>query len=157
MLGERPQGARDAVAVYDLAVAAGGFGSSQSPAPIGWALVKSRRSLDASMFVARVDGHSMEDGVPDGSFCLFRAFPAGEAPSPTSLDGRRVVVELRDGAEADLGGRHTLKRWRVSALAADGSVLEVELRPDNPAYRTLRHGPADGDLRVVAEMLEVVA
>jgi hypothetical protein len=95
--------------------------------------------------------------VPDGSYCLFRAFAAGDAPSPTGLDGRRVVVELREGAEAELGGRYTLKRWKVAAFAADGGVAEVELRPDNSAYRTLRLSAADGELRVVAELLEVIA
>jgi type III restriction enzyme len=157
VLGERPQGARDAVPVYDLAAAAGGFSASQSPTPIGWALIKTRRTVDPSMFVARVDGHSMEDGVPDGSFCLFRGFAAGDAPSATSLDGKRVVAELREGAEADLGGRYTLKRWKVASFAPDGGVAEVELRPDNRAYRPMRLSASDGDLRVVAELLDVLA
>ena len=109
------------------------------------------------MFVAQVTGHSMEDGIPDGSYCLFRFFDGGMVPSSTGLDGRRVVVELREGAESDLGGRYTLKRWRVSKLSADGGVLEVELRPDNRAYRTFCICPGEGEIRVVAEFLEVLA
>jgi len=157
ILEERPSaGTRETVSVYDLAVAAGAFGSSQSPEEIGWALVKTARSLDPSMFVARVVGHSMEKGVPDGSYCLFRRFEAGTAPSATALDGRRLVVELREGAESDLGGRYTLKRWRVVAMDLEGAVTEIELRPDNRSYKTIHLRQSDGEIRVVAELLEVL-
>jgi hypothetical protein len=158
LLDARPSaGHREAVPVYDLAVAAGAFGSSQSPEERGWALVKTRRTLDATtMFVAQVVGKSMENGVPDGSFCLFRRFEAGAAPNGIALDGRRVVVELREGAESDLGGRYTLKRWHVAKLDGEG-VAEVELRPDNREYRTIHMRRSDGEIRVVAELLEVLA
>jgi hypothetical protein len=108
------------------------------------------------MFVARVVGKSMEKSVPDGSYCLFRRFEAGAAPSAISLDGRRVVVELREGAESDLGGRYTLKRWRVATLDPSEGVIEIELRPDNREYRTIRMQRSDGEIRVVAELLEVL-
>ena len=148
----------EALPVYDLAAAAGGFGPSQSPEVLGWAVVhaKTRRALDATMFVVQVVGKSMEDGVPDGSTCLFRAFEAGTAPTAIALDGRRVVVELREGAESDLGGRYTLKRWHVAKLERNGRVTEVELRPDNLPYQSIRLRPADGEIRVVAELLEVL-
>ncbi|HEY4122370.1 MAG TPA: S24 family peptidase, partial [Byssovorax sp.] len=109
-----------------------------------------------SLFAARVVGKSMEPGVPDGTIALFRGFAAGTAPRPTALDGRRVIVELRDDADGELGGRYTLKRWRVAALDAEGHVAEVELRPDNSAYRTLRLRQADGAVRVVGELLETL-
>jgi hypothetical protein len=157
LLESRPDpGTREAVPVYDLSVAAGAFGSSQSPEEIAWALVKTRRALDASMFVARVVGQSMEAGVPDGSYVLFRRFDAGAAPSATALDGRRVVVELREGAQSDLGGRYTLKRWRVVAMDSEGAVSEIELRPDNRAYKGIRMRQSDGEIRVVAELLDVL-
>lgn len=148
---------RDAVPVYDLAAAAGGFSQGQAPAAVGWAHVHSTRSLDRSMFVARVKGRSMEPAIPDGAWCLFRAFAAGEAPAATALDGRRLVVQLRDEADAETGGKYTLKRWRVSKGGAGGGAEEIELRPDNHSFkpRTVARGQAD--IRVVAEFLEVVA
>jgi hypothetical protein len=159
LLTSRPAegGEREPVPVYDLAAAAGGFSASQTPEALGWALVPKRRTTDPSMFVAQAVGHSMEDGIPDGSYCLFRAFEAGTAPSAIALDGRRVVVELRDGEESDLGGRYTLKRWKVAKLDAAGGVVEIELRPDNRSYRTMRMRSSDGEIRVVAEMIEVLA
>ena len=157
LLARPPEGQNNAVPVYDLAVAAGGFSPSQSPEALGFAVVKTRHTWDAALFVAQINGHSMEDGIPDGSYCLFRAYEAGTAPNAVALDHRRVVVELREGAESDLGGRYTLKRWRVAKMEANGGVSEIELTPDNPAYRPLQLRASDGEIRVVAEFLEVLA
>lgn len=147
---------QSAVPVYDLAVAAGSFSEAQAPETKGWAKVHTARQLDKRTFVARVVGHSMEDGIPDGSWGLFRMWPVGSAPSATALDGRRVVVQLRDETDPDTGGQYTLKRWKVTKRTADAGVQEVELRPDNPAYKTKKFSAKDGDIRAVAEFLEVV-
>lgn len=37
-----------------------------------------------------------------------------------------------------------------------GAVEEIELRPDNPAHQPWRMRAEDGEIRVVAEFLEVV-
>ncbi len=145
-----------AVPVHDLTSSAGSFSDVQSPSMVGWMRIQSTRRMERRMFVARVSGHSMEPSIPDGSWCLFRAFAAGEAPSATSLDGRRVVVQLRDEADPDLGGQYTLKRWRVTRLLSGGAVEEIELRPDNPSHQPWRMRAEDGEIRVVAEFLEVV-
>lgn len=145
-----------AVPVYDLAVAAGAFGEGQTPEPTGWAKIHATRQLDSKMFLARVVGHSMEAAVPDGSWGLFRMFAAGTAPSATALDGKRLIVQLRDETDPDTGGSYTLKRWKVSKFDEATGIQQVELRPDNPAYKTRKFTAGDGDLRVVAEFLEVV-
>jgi hypothetical protein len=107
------------------------------------------------MFVARVVGRSMEPGIRDGSWCLFRQF-TGDAPPPVGLDGRRVIAQLRTVTDPDTGGAYTLKRWRVAARATDGSVEAIDLLRDNRSFQPLHLTPSDGDLRVVAEFLEVV-
>jgi hypothetical protein len=112
--------------------------------------------FDKRTFVARVVGRSMEDGIPDGCWGLFRMWPAGSAPAATALDGHRVVVQLRDETDPETGGRYTLKRWKVTKFTADSGVQEVELRPDNPAFKTLKYSATGGDIRAVAEFLEVV-
>jgi hypothetical protein len=145
-----------AAPVLDLSIAAGGFGGSQAPQAIGWARIQSGRRLDRRMFVARVVGHSMESGIPDGSWGLFRGWAAGVAPSPTALDGRRVIVELHDATDPETGGQYTVKRLKVTKQKADGTVQEVELRPDNPGYKVRKLSANDGELRVVAEFLEIV-
>jgi hypothetical protein len=147
---------RDALPVHDLAAAAGGFSEGQTPEVIGWARVCLSRRLDRRMFIARVKGRSMEPRVPTGAWCVFRAFPAGETPGSVALDGRRVVVQLRDATDPETGGRYTLKRWRVTKLGAGGGAAEVELQPDNPAFKPMRFAGGQVDIRVIAELLEVI-
>jgi hypothetical protein len=147
---------RDALPVHDLAAAAGGFSEGQVPEVIGWARVSLSRRLDRRMFIARVKGRSMEPRVPTGAWCVFRAFPVGETPGSVALDGRRVVVQLRDVTDPETGGRYTLKRWRVTKVGAEGGADEVELQPDNPAFEPMRFSGGQVDIRVVAELLEVI-
>lgn len=147
---------RDAVPVHDLVAAAGAFSAGQAPTPIGWVKVHTARRLEQRMFVARAKGQSMAPGIPDGSWMLLRSYPAGEAPAATALDGRRVIVQLRGDDDPDTGGSYTLKRWRVTKTGPDGGAAEIELRPDNPSFAPRRMKPSDGDIRVIAEFLEVV-
>jgi SOS-response transcriptional repressor LexA len=142
-----------ALPVYDLAVKAGSWGSEVEPEVVGWARVP-RRPLEADMFVARVVGHSMEPGIPDGAWGLFRSFPADGQPSPTSLDGRRVVARLTSKSDPETG-KYTLKRWKVTKVTGD-QIQEVTLRPDNKAVKPLLVTTDDGEVRVVAEYLETV-
>jgi type III restriction enzyme len=147
---------QSALPVYDLQVSAGTFGKSPAPELAGWARVQSGRQLDRRMFVARVVGKSMEEGIPQGSWALFRQYPNGFTPAATALDGKRLVVQLRDEADPDTGGKYTLKRWWVTKRDADGGAVQIELRPDNPTFKPRRYSAEAGDIRVVAEFLEVV-
>ena len=147
-----------ALPVYDLAIAAGDFSGAQVPLPKGWVRLGPKRALDRRMFVAKVIGKSMEGTVADGSWALFRSFPVDGAPSSMALDGRRVVVQLRtDEVDPELGGRYTLKRWRVTRVSEEGGVEEIELAPDNRAFPKRLINAADGDIRPVAELVEVLA
>jgi hypothetical protein len=44
----------------------------------------------------------------------------------------------------------------VAKTGPDGGAAEIELRPDNPAFKPLRMSSESGDIRVIAEFLEVV-
>jgi len=122
-----------------LAAAAGGLANRRRQKSLaGPRSVTPSTPLDKRTFVAKVVGHSMETLIPDGSWALFRLFPGGAAPAATALDGRRVVVQLREAADPEHGGSYTLKRWHVVKLASDGGVEEVELRPDNPDFKPMR-------------------
>jgi hypothetical protein len=57
-----------------------------------------------------VVGPSMETAIPDGSWALFHLLPDDAAPAATALDGRRIVVQLREAADPEHGGSCTLKR-----------------------------------------------
>ena len=143
-----------ALPVYDLDVKVGTWDGDVTPDARGWARV-ARRPLDSEMFVARVVGHSMEPGIPDGAWGLFRSFPAGFDPLATALDSRRVLARLRSKVDPETGA-YTLKRWKVTKVGPAGEILEITLRPDNKAARSIVFVPADGEPRVVAEYLETV-
>src|ERR1700690_1655198 len=105
---------------------------------------------------SKVVGRSMETAIPDGSWALCRLFPDGVAPSATALDARRVVVQLRNATDPETGGSYTIKRWRVTATDPDGGAAEIELRPDNPDFKPIGMRREDGEMRLIAEFLEVV-
>ncbi|MGH7270037.1 MAG: hypothetical protein ACREJ3_06360, partial [Polyangiaceae bacterium] len=79
----------------------------------------------------------------------------GLSQPPTAIDGRRVIVQLRED-DPDTGGQYTLKRWRVTKYTDDGGIASVELRPDNPDFKTIKLSAKDGEIRPVAEFLEIV-
>ena len=49
-----------------------------------------------------------------------------------------------------------IKRWKVAELDGEGAVRAVDLVPDNAAYPKRRMTESEGDLRVVAELVEVL-
>jgi hypothetical protein len=51
---------------------------------------------------------------------------------------------------------YTLKRWRVGKVGSDGGVAEVGLHPDNPSFQPMHLRREDGEIRVLAEFLEVI-
>ena len=98
----------------------------------------------------------METAIPDGCWALFRLFPGGASPAPTALDGKRVVVQLRNDTDPETGGSYTLKRWHVASVSKDDGAKEIELRSDNPDFKPMHLRREDGEIRVIAEFLEVV-
>jgi type I restriction enzyme R subunit len=146
--------------VYDLAAAAGAFGIDQAVGiaadELGWLPVPGHVRLTRDHFVARIEGHSMEPPIPDGSYGLFRADRGG------SRDGKLVLVWHRGCTDPSLGGEFSVKRYRSTKVARpDGtwSHSEVRLEPLNPdpAFRPLVFTPeAEGDLRVIGEFVCVL-
>jgi type I restriction enzyme, R subunit len=143
------------VPLVPLKVAAGAFGDPQHIDETGWSWVsiKTTHRLRTGMFVAQVVGRSMEPAIPDGAYALFRA------PVEGSRQGKTVLVQLRDGADPETGERYTVKRY-ASTKAKKGDVWQHEriiLKPVNSEFRSIDlTGAEDGQLRVVAELVEVL-
>jgi SOS-response transcriptional repressor LexA len=137
--------------VYTLKAAAGKFGNSQDVAEEGWFRVEGRK-LDSQMFVAQVLGKSMEPKIPDGSYCIFRAQPAG------SRHGKIVLAQCRGIADPDTGGEYTIKRYRSEKKHEQGKEPEnksVSLEPLNKAYKPIPINSEDG-VDIIAEFLDVL-
>ena len=150
-----PAAARS-VPVYDLRVAAGPWGAGVEPRPVGFATVDTTAGPRASLFVARVQGRSMEPTIPDGSWCLFRRVPVGSEPMMASFEGRRVLVQLRHAADPETGGALTLKRWEVARRDAEGNVEAVHLCWESDPHRSLPIDAGTEGIRVVGEFLRTV-
>jgi len=121
--------------LYAARAAAGHFSGQQSVGEAeGWVEAPPGLALDEAMFVARVEGHSMEGlkvNIPSGSLCVFRSGVKG------SRQGRLVLVENRSarGGEAE---RYTIKQyWSEKTTSDEGwAHTRILLKPLNPAYDT---------------------
>ena len=146
--------------LYPLEIAAGGFQDSPLPAePDGWvemAKVSSRQSFDDSMFIARINGKSMEPRIPDGSFCLFTRNVGG------SRQGR-VVLARHDGrTDPETSAAFTIKRYYSEKKADPESEWvheKIILKPENPAFAPLEipaEEAAAGAFAIVAFLVDVL-
>ncbi len=119
-----------------------------------WIVWDTKTKFEDGMFVARVQGDSMEPLIPTGSYCLFRLPPAG------SRDGRKLLVWHSGIDDPHSGGRYTVKVYRSRKVAAeDGSWrhMEIKLEPLNPKYQPIVLTPTEeNEVRVIAEFVEVV-
>jgi SOS-response transcriptional repressor LexA len=147
---------RTCVPLVPLKAAAGVFGDPQHVPDEGldWVAVQTRRRLRRGMFVARVEGRSMEPTIPDGALCLF------SAPVEGTRQGKTVLVQLRDAVDPETGQRYTVKRYESEKAPAGDSWrhTRITLKPLNPEFPAIALSPDEADrLQVVAELVEVLA
>ena len=120
----------NAIPLYSLAVAAGGFGDGQTPEAESWVRPKGQTQAGPGLFVAKVVGESMNRRIPNGAYCVWRT------PVEGSRTGRVVLVESRELSDPETGGSYTVKLYeRVSPdlvrLVPDSTSAEfapIELR-----------------------------
>lgn len=151
---------KSCVPLVDLRAAAGAFSGEQlnldrvPEASERWITWDRARPFAPGMFVARVDGHSMEPEIADGSYVLFRPPKAG------SREGRRVLVRKAGAENSETGGQFTVKIYSSEkASEIDGSFrhTQITLRPANPEYPPIvLNDDVDGEVRIVGEVVEVV-
>jgi SOS-response transcriptional repressor LexA len=135
---------------YSLAVAAGPFLENREVTAEGWEEAPADLKLTPDMFVARIEGRSMEPRIPDGALCAFRRGVTG------SRQGRLVLVEDTGSGGND---RHTVKRYRSEKTqAADGSWSQerITLEPLNPEFQAWDLEPGEDRFRIIAEFVRVL-
>ena len=119
-----------------------------------WVEIDTHHKLQQGMFVAKVEGRSMEPQIRDGSYCLFLADVTG------TRQGKIFLVELRDAMDPDTGDRYTVKRYSSEKGAdEDGTWRHVKiiLSPQNPDYSAIEIVVEDEmDVKVIAEFVEVL-
>ncbi|MGE0639330.1 MAG: DNA/RNA helicase domain-containing protein [Thermoanaerobaculia bacterium] len=156
----------NAIPVFDLRAAAGGFSEFQAliqaaedgevSEAIDWVALPEDFPARPGRFLIQVVGESMNRRIPNGSWCLFREAPAG------SRAGKVVLVELREGSDPESGGRYTVKLYRSDKGAAEDGSWQHErivLSPDSDrgGYEAIVLEPeAPEVVRVVGEFVAVV-
>jgi phage repressor protein C with HTH and peptisase S24 domain len=105
--------------------------------------------LSEDLFVAHVEGRSMEPRIPDGSLNLFRFHPVG------SRQGKILLIE-RFGV-LDQTSRYTIKRYtsfKKKTGEDEWEHSQVRLEPLNPEFEPWDVDPEG--FAVVAEWLRVI-
>ena len=120
-----------------------------------WVTWVNHPTFEPGMFVAKVQGKSMEPEIPDGAYCLFHP------PRPGSREGRRLLVWHSGIDDPMTNGHYTLKVYTSKeAPTDDGSRQHVRivLKPTNPAFEPIVLTPKhEGDVNVIAEVVTVVS
>jgi phage repressor protein C with HTH and peptisase S24 domain len=135
---------------YSLTIAAGPFLTNPEDIEAEeWIETPPDLRLDDEMFVARIQGHSMEPRIPDGSLCVFRRNVVG------SRHGKLVLV--RDSELAD-DKRFTVKRYKSEKQMTEDGFVQTRIRLEslNPAYPSWDLDEDSDKYQVVAEFVRVL-
>jgi SOS-response transcriptional repressor LexA len=135
--------------LFSLRAAAGGLGDEMLSEAEDWVPAPEGMHLSPELFVAHVDGRSMEPRIPHGSLNLFRLHPAG------SRQGKILLIE-RFGV-VDQTARYTIKRYTSRKVAAGEDEWrheQIRLEPLNPEFEAWDVDPEG--FAVVAEWLRVI-
>ncbi len=144
----------NAIPLYDIKAAAGGFIEQQSAGDMEWIALPEGQQSSKDLFACYVVGESMNKIIPNGSLCLFKANPGG------SRNGKIVLVQHRDIEDPDHGGTYTVKTYQSEKIEEDGVLVNqrIVLKPETNAYGYSPIVIEDGgeELVVVGELLVVL-
>jgi uncharacterized protein len=116
----------NAIPLYDLHAAAGGFSEQQNVEDYQWVAPPKGITASEELFACTVTGNSMNRIIPDGSICLFKKDTGG------SRDGQIVLVEHHEIEDPDHGGTYIVKEYHSHKEIIDGI-------PQNESIRLLPH------------------
>lgn len=145
----------NAVPVFDIKIAAGGFSKEQWLLDCDYAELPDHINAKHGFFLAQVIGESMNRRIPNGSWCLFRE------PTLGSRQGKIVLVQSRNIQDPDAGGQYTIKIYRSNKSIQEDSWShsEIQLHPDSHDTSFLPitlEANADTDLQVVGEFVAIL-
>lgn len=105
---------REYFPLYSLKAACGKFGDGEEVECSGWVRVPGYRGHGESLFVVQAVGHSMEDKIKDGQYCVF------EHRRGQFSDDDIVLAQEHTIADSETSGAFTIKKIRKEG---DGIVL----------------------------------
>jgi SOS-response transcriptional repressor LexA len=140
---------RTCIPVESIKAAAGAFSDVQERTPTEWAEVTTSTPLAKGMFIAQVEGHSMEPDIPHGAWCIF------QRPWLTPKSGEIGIFQLHESTDPDTGAHVTVKKYApTTTRAPEGHPhLTGTLTPTNPAFTPI---PITEEVRPYAKLIEVL-
>lgn len=129
----------------------------QSTEILGWVRVTlPGRKLNDRMFVAQIEGHSMDDGksgLVDGGYAVFELGPSGSKQAPNVL--------VRGSFHDSDTGTYAVKKYVADERDAEGRhhrVVLVSLNPDKQRYPDIELDAAEDEaITVVAKVVQALA
>lgn len=106
---------KNAVPLFDIKVAAGGFNIMDNQSSSTWIELPEPYTAKEGYFVCQVVGESMNKKIPNGSWCLFKEDQGG------SRDGKIVLVQHRKVQDGDYGHGYTIKSYHSTKVMKQDS------------------------------------
>ena len=111
----------NSVPVYNLKATASDFSDLQNPEELEWVELPGNISPQKGMFICQVIGESMNQVIPNGSWCLFRADTGG------SRNGLITLVEMTDYTDPDSGSNYTVKEYSSKKTESEDGWQHEEI------------------------------
>jgi hypothetical protein len=142
----------NALPCFDVKVAAGAFSPEQWIEDCQWIEPPEHIAIRKGYFVAQVIGESMNQRIPNGSWCLFKANSAG------SREGEIVLVQHRDIQDPSYAGSFTIKVYTSEKVATDEGWqhenIVLQPRSTNPKFTDLVfNSDTLRDLQIIGEFV----
>lgn len=105
----------NAIPLYDLKAAAGGFSEGQHPEVLEWIKLPTQIKPSEDLFACMVIGESMNKIIPNGSVSIFRKYQFG------SRDGKIVLVQSSNLQDQESGASYTVKEYESKKMIDNDS------------------------------------
>lgn len=145
----------NALPCFDAKIAAGAFSAEQWVEGCQWIQPPEHIAIREGYFVAQVIGESMNQRIPNGSWCLFKFNPGG------SRDGKIVLVQHRNIQDPAYSGSFTIKVYKSQKVPTDEgwqhAHIKLEPRSDQPEFETLYFDPDEfRELHLLGEFITII-
>ncbi len=142
----------NALPCFDVKVAAGTFSPEQWIEECQWIEPPEHIAIREGYFVAQVIGESMNQRIPNGSWCLFKANPGG------SRDGKIVLVQHREIQDPAYAGSYTIKVYKSQKVATgegwQHQHITLEPRSNQSEFEKLVFDSCEAEeLQVIGEFI----
>jgi uncharacterized protein len=144
----------NSVPLLDLNVAAGSFSVSQISSKVEWIELPFNIAAKKDYFVCKVTGESMNQIIPNGSYCLFEKDHGG------SRNGKIVLVQHSKIQDSEFGYGYTVKKYQSEKTrnSESWSHSKIVLSPlSNIEYKDIVLGPDElNELKVIGIFIQVI-